>query len=72
MRNNIGDLLENMSILERYISLADDTWQDDVKRKFFVEFIEPIRNEHADMLNNMEETTTEFERIEDEIRNLLM
>jgi len=72
MRTKISELAENKSILENsYISQAEATWQDEVKKKFFDSHIPPIRSEYNAFSPVMEYTANAFTEAERTINSLL-
>ncbi|MCL2650256.1 MAG: hypothetical protein FWD60_04410 [Candidatus Azobacteroides sp.] len=72
MRTKISELAESKSILENsYISQAEATWQDEVKRKFFDSHIPPIRSEYNAFSSIMESTADVFTEAEKVINSLL-
>ncbi|MCL2040693.1 MAG: hypothetical protein FWG84_01465 [Bacteroidales bacterium] len=72
MRAKISELMESKSVLENsYISQADATWQDEVKKQFFGEHIAVIRSDYNSFVSAMEGTAGTFENVERVIRSLM-
>lgn len=71
MRVKIEQLREQMYELEKYISRADESWNDEVKESFFSRHVGVIRQNFSTQIGNMEQITSEFERTEREIESLM-
>jgi len=71
MHTNISKLNENKSVLERYISDADNNWQDEVKNSFFSNHVQPIRDNFTRQVDAMGQMVSTVESAEREIESLM-
>ena len=72
MQHQISELNENEQVFEnQHVNPLESTWKDEVKEKFFSEHISPLRETHNQIISQMQQTASEFERTESKIRNLM-
>ena len=71
MRTKIIQLTEQKTILEQYISNADNNWHDEVKQAFFFTHVDPIRQSFPPQKGAMEYMTSVMEQAEREINSLM-
>ena len=68
--NHIQNLENEYKLLQSFIIVADDSWKDFVKEKFFLENLNQLPNEYNDFNSELNNLNLSFALAENNINSL--
>jgi hypothetical protein len=67
---HIQELENEYKLLQSYILVANESWRDMVKERFFAENLEQLPNEYTGFISQVQNLEAAFEKAEQAINNL--